>query len=180
LDAAVLAFLYIIPFAVWGLNIFSGLTDLCNDGGVNGAADCVNEYTMSVYQNTLANEAPEFGYLVPRIWRNPSPSTSFSFDSFRSSLLILFEIVSLEGWVDVMNVATSIVGRDLQPKTNSAQMNAIFFLIFNLLGGVVILTVFVRYVDLQTSLPRVPSLTYALFSIVSLLEISDRRRVRRS
>ena len=144
LDAAVLAFLYIIPFAVWGLNIFSGLTDLCNDGGVNGAADCIDEYSTSVYRNTLANEAPEFGYLVPRIWRNPSPSTTFSFDSFRSSLLILFEIVSLEGWVDVMNVATSIVGRNLQPKTNNAQMNAIFFLIFNLLGGVVILTVFVR------------------------------------
>ena len=144
LDAAVLAFLYIIPYAVWGLNIFSGLTNLCNDSDANGAFDCLNEYPVAVYRNTLADEAPEFSYLVPRVWRNPSPSTTFSFDSFRSSLLILFEIVSLEGWIDVMNVATSIVGRDLQPRVNNAQSNAIFFLIFNLLGGVVILTVFVR------------------------------------
>ena len=70
----------------------------------------------------------------------------FSFDSFRASLLILFEIVSLEGWIDVMSVAVSITGRNEQPQQNVSQANAIFFLIYNLLGGVVILTLFIRYV----------------------------------
>jgi hypothetical protein len=58
----------------------------------------------------------------------------------------LFEIVSLEGWIDVMNTVTSITGPGLQPQPNSAGANAIFLLIYNLLGGVVILTLFVSII----------------------------------
>jgi hypothetical protein len=57
----------------------------------------------------------------------------------------LFEIVSLEGWIDVLNVATSITGAGLQPQTNATEANAIFFVIYKLMGAVVILTLFVRY-----------------------------------
>lgn len=143
LDAAVLAILYMIPYAVWGLNIFSGKMKACNDEDVTGLQECVNEYTNTVYGNS-------FGFPVPRVWDDPSPSTTFSFDSFRSSLLILFEIVSLEGWIDVLKAATSITGQDLQPRTNAALGNAIFFVIYNLLGAVVILTLFVRLVLFST------------------------------
>jgi hypothetical protein len=104
--------------------------------------DCVNEYQANVVTDPASG--PAFTYPVPRVWANPSPSTTFSFDSFRASLLILFEIVSFEGWIDVMGVVTSITGPDLQPQTNASQVNAIFFVIYNLLGGVVILTLFVR------------------------------------
>lgn len=137
LDAAVLAILYMIPYAVWGLNIFNGRMNLCNDGDVDGISDCIGEYVNNVYDDA-------FGFPVPRAWDNPSPSTTFSFDSFRSSLLILFEIVSFEGWIDVMGVATSITGPGQQPQVNNQQANAIFFVIYNLLGGVVVLTLFIR------------------------------------
>ena len=130
-----------IPFAVRGLNIFHGLLNECNDSSssvqVAGLSTCNNEYVDTVLGDS-------FGFLTPRVWNNPAPSTTFSFDTFRSSLLILFEIVSLEGWVDVMGVATSATGQNLQPQTNASQANAIFFLIYNLLGAVVILTLFVR------------------------------------
>ena len=137
LDAALLAILYMIPYAVWGLNIFAGKMNQCNDTSVTGFSDCINEFN-----NTVVGQS--FGFLVPRVWNNPSPSTTFSFDTFRASLLILFEIVSLEGWIDVMGVATSITGQNSQPQTNASQVNAIFFLIYHLIGGVVILTLFVR------------------------------------
>jgi hypothetical protein len=136
LSAGVLALLYMIPYAVWGLNIFNGLAYLCNDS-VSGVSDCIGEYSNTVYGN-------HFGFLAPRVWDYPSPSTTFSFDSFRSSLLILFEIVSLEGWIDVMSFTTSIKGPGLQPQTNASPFNAIFFLIYHLLGGVIIFTLFVR------------------------------------
>ncbi|KAJ2913591.1 hypothetical protein MD484_g6822, partial [Candolleomyces efflorescens] len=139
MDAAVLAILYMIPYAVWGLNIFAGRMNSCNDGDVDGLGDCINEYT-----NTVLGDS--FAFPIPRAWDNPSPSTTFSFDTFRSSLLILFEIVSLEGWIDAMNVATSITGPNEQPQTNASQLNAIFFLIYNLLGGVVILTLFISII----------------------------------
>lgn len=124
LDAAILAILYMIPYAVWGLNIFAGQFAQCNDTTATGMADCNGEYS-----NTVLGDS--FGFLVPRVWDDPSPSTTFSFDSFRSSLLILFEIVSLEGWIDVMNAATSITGPGLQPRTNASQANAIYFLVYH-------------------------------------------------
>ncbi|KAJ3718090.1 Ion transport protein-domain-containing protein [Lentinula guzmanii] len=138
-DAALLAILYMIPYAVWGLNIFAGKLNTCNDSTASGMDDCTNEYV-----NTYINDA--FGYPVPRVWDNPAPSTKFSFDNFGSSLLILFEIVSLEGWIDVMQAAASAVGDGQQPQTNASQWNALFFLIYNLLGGVVILTLFVSII----------------------------------
>lgn len=137
IDAAILAILYMIPYAVWGLNIFNGLFSSCNDSSVGGLDDCVGEYVNTVYGNA-------FGFPAPRVWDYPSPSTTFSFDSFRSSLLILFEIVSLEGWVDVMQAAFSITGPNQQPQPYASPGNAIFFVVYNLLGGVVILTIFVR------------------------------------
>ncbi|KAF9005006.1 Ion transport protein-domain-containing protein [Cyathus striatus] len=141
MDAAILAILYMIPYAVWGLNIFSGKMNMCNDTSdtILSISDCIYEYENNVAGN-------DFSFPVPRMWDNPSPSTQFSFDTFRSSLLILFEIVSLEGWVDVMGVATSITGQNQQPQTNVSQENAIFFLIYNLLGAVVILTLFVSII----------------------------------
>jgi len=138
LDAAVLAILYMIPYAVWGLNIFWGKMRQCNDASAAGIANCTGEYTNTVLGNS-------FGILVPRTWDTPSPSTTFSFDTFRSSLLILFEIVSLEGWVDVMSFANNITGRGRQPSLNASQHHALFFVIYNIMGGVVILTLFVRY-----------------------------------
>lgn len=139
LDAAVLAILYMIPFAVWGLNIFAGRMDSCNDGSVGGLSDCVGEFDYNTIQGSDA-----FSFPVPRVWSNPSPSTSFSFDNFRASLLILFEIVSLEGWIDVMGVAMSITEPGQQPQTNAAEFNAFFFVIYILLGGIIIFTLFVR------------------------------------
>ncbi|KAF8632710.1 hypothetical protein AX15_001734 [Amanita polypyramis BW_CC] len=138
-DAAELCILYMIPYAVWGLNIFAGKMNECNDTSVNGLADCIYEYNNSIFGSA-------FGFMVPRAWDKPSPSTVFSFDSFRDSLLILFEIVSLEGWIDVLGVATSITGINSQPQLGSSPANAIFFVIYNLLGGVVLLTIFVSII----------------------------------
>lgn len=136
-DAAILAILYMIPYAVWGLNVFNGRMNACNDTSARGLGDCVGEYINTVYDDA-------FGFPVPRVWDYPAPSTTFNFDSFRSSLLILFEIVSLEGWIDVMRVASSITGPNQQPQNYASPGNAVFFLIYNLLGAVVVLTVFVR------------------------------------
>ena len=139
LDAAVLAILYMIPYAVWGLNIFSGMMYSCNDSDSTSKGDCEGIFISTPVDDSL-------GFYTPRVWSNPTPSTHFSFDSFGDSLLILFEIVSLEGWIDVLEVALGITGKDRQPKTNASQINAIFFLLYNLLGAVVILTLFVSYV----------------------------------
>lgn len=85
LDAALLTILYIIPYSVWGQNLFSGLLYSCTDD-VTGKAECVGEATATALQ---------WDFAVPRVWQNPQ---TYSFDSFRKAFLILFEIISLEGW----------------------------------------------------------------------------------
>lgn len=133
-DASVLTILYIIPFSIWGQNLFAGLLFSCNDTSVLTKAQCVGEYMVSTV---------EWEYLAPRAWQNPHV---WSFDSFRSALLILFEIVSLEGWSDVLLSAMSITGRDQQRHANASQYNSIFFLIYNLIGAIVVLTLFVSVI----------------------------------
>ncbi|KAF9022796.1 hypothetical protein BDZ89DRAFT_1070394 [Hymenopellis radicata] len=170
IDAAVLAILYMIPYAVWGLNLFAGKMNLCNDTSVAGQTDCQGEYSNTVYGNS-------FGFLAPRVWDNPAPSTKFSFDNFKSSLLILFEIVSLEGWIDVMWVGTAITSANAQPSTNAHPVNALFFVIYNLLGGVIILTLFVSIIIGNfTSKTGTALLTQAQREWIDLKKLITRQR----
>ena len=104
----------------------------CNDSGsgISNLIDCVNEYNSTPYN---------WNVLAPRLASN----SYFDFDNFGDSLFILFQIVSQEGWIDVMWAAEEITGVDTQPQPCASQGNAIFFVVFNLLGAVFVLTLFV-------------------------------------
>jgi voltage-dependent calcium channel len=135
ISAVFVAVSFLIPYAIWGLNIFNGLMFSCNDtsGGMNKTL-CLGEY-----QSTPQN----WNVLMPRAWENP---VDYNFDDFGSSLAILFEIVSQEGWIDVLNTAMAIVGLDQNPRIDASPLNAIFFVAFNLLGAVFVLTLFISVI----------------------------------
>ncbi|KAI9839940.1 MAG: hypothetical protein M1819_000132 [Sarea resinae] len=130
-SAALVSISLLIPFALYGLNLFNGQMLECNDGnsGIVNLIDCVGEYQSSPYG---------WNVLAPRQYSNPY----YSFDNFGSSLFILFQIVSQEGWTDVMWSAESMTGRLMQPQPFASQGNAVFFVVFNLLGAVFVLTLF--------------------------------------
>lgn len=132
LSAAFVSLSLLIPFAIYGLQLFNGQMYGCNDqnSNIDQLNDCVNEY-----YSTPSN----WNVLAPRQVSNPY----YDFDNFGNSLFILFQIVSQEGWIDVMWSAQSITGVYTQPQPFSQQGNAIFFVIFNLLGAVFVLTLFV-------------------------------------
>lgn len=132
--AAIVSLALLIPMAIWGLNMFAGLLFTCNDSGVSGVAECYYEY---------ASTPMTWDVWAPRSWENPQV---WSFDSFGKSLLILFEIVSQEGWIDVMTSAMAITGKGDQPEQDAAAVNAVFFIIFNLLGAVFVLTLFIAVI----------------------------------
>jgi hypothetical protein len=135
LSAAVVAMSLLIPYAIWGLNIFNGLLLFCNDGsdGIN-KSQCNGEY-LSSPQN--------WNVLAPRSWANPE---GYNFDDFGSSLAILFEIVSQEGWTNVLSSAMAIVGPDQNPRMDASPLSAVFFVAFNLLGAVFVLTLFISVI----------------------------------
>lgn len=128
ISAAFVSLSLIIPFAIWGVNLFAGRMDACNDasGQIQNLTDCVHEYVSE-----------PFGWeiLAPRAVDNPY----FNFDNFGTSLFILFQIVSQEGWTGVMYNAQAIVGKGRQPEAFASQFNSVFFLAFNLLGAVFVL-----------------------------------------
>ncbi|KAI9804295.1 MAG: calcium channel protein [Piccolia ochrophora] len=133
ISAAFVSLSLLVPFAIYGLNLFNDQMKVCNDGGPqisNLAGDCTGEYN-----NTLYN----WDVLSPRVASNPY----YNFDDFGNSLFILFQIVSQEGWTDVMWSAQSVTGRGLQPRPFASQGNAVFFVVFNILGAVFVLTLFV-------------------------------------
>jgi hypothetical protein len=132
-SAAFVSLSLLIPFAIYGLNLFSNRMQSCNDtnSNISDLNTCVGEY----------NSSNPFNWNVysPRVVANDY----YSFDDFGSALFILFQIVSQEGWTDVMWKAQSLTGVFQQPQPFASQGNAIFFVIFNLLGAVFVLTLFV-------------------------------------
>ncbi|KAI1107697.1 Ion transport protein-domain-containing protein [Jackrogersella minutella] len=131
-SAALVSLSLLIPFAIYAVNLFQGQLVQCNDLSVNLLGDCFGEYGSSPSN-------PDWPLLAPRVADNQY----FKFDDFASSLFILFQIVSQEGWVDVSFAAQSIMGRGLQPQPMAAQGNGMFFVVFNLLGTVFVLTLFI-------------------------------------
>jgi hypothetical protein len=141
-QAAFVSISLLIPFAVYGLNLFVGKMQSCNDtnptpnsnftSSIVNLNDCVGEY--------VTNSSPyNWNILSPRVVSNPY----YSFDNFGDSLFILFQIVSQEGWIDVMWQTVSITRVGQQPQSFNSYFNAVFFVIFNLLGAVFVLTLFV-------------------------------------
>jgi voltage-dependent calcium channel len=137
IDAALLTMSLVIPFAIYGVNIFSGLFFFCNDDDddIIKKDQCVDEFE----NNNIYN----FPVLSPRVWDNPF---RYNFDDFKSALLILFEIISGDEWIDVMVTSMNIVGQDLEPKQDNSKWNALFFILFNLAGSVFILTLFISVI----------------------------------
>ncbi|PWY89772.1 hypothetical protein BO70DRAFT_377049 [Aspergillus heteromorphus CBS 117.55] len=131
ISAAAVSMSFLIPFAIYGVTLFNGRMMSCNDGDISGSLDaCINEYKSSPY---------DWDVLAPRTAQN----SYYDFDNFGDSLFILFQIVSQEGWIDVQESAMAITGLFMQPQDYVAPANGIFFIVFNLLGAVFVLTLFV-------------------------------------
>lgn len=123
---------FLVPFAIYAVNLFNGQMVQCNDDNVSGnlTVSCVDEYMSTPFN---------WEVLAPRAAANQY----FDFDNFGNALFILFQIVSQEGWVDVQASAMSVTGKGLQPEENSVPENGMLFVVFNLLGSVFVLTLFV-------------------------------------
>ncbi|MBE3042649.1 ion transporter, partial [Candidatus Bathyarchaeota archaeon] len=124
----------LIPFAIYGLNLFNGTMMMCNDDseGITRIGECFGEYSSEPFSEN-------WPLLAPRVASNPY----LNFDDFGSALFSLFQIVSQEGWADVSFQAQSITAKGRQPQPFSSEGNAVFFVIFNLLATVFVLTLFI-------------------------------------
>lgn len=139
LDAAALSLCLLIPFALYGQNVFQGLFYICNDNSVTTREECIYES----FQGMAVPQPANATVYMPRVWENPYV---YSFDSFWQALLILFEIVSGEGWINVETSAMQISGMNLNAAFDASQLNGIFFMVYNIAGSVFVLNLFLGVV----------------------------------
>ncbi|CCK71120.1 calcium channel protein CCH1 KNAG_0G00640 [Huiozyma naganishii CBS 8797] len=131
-EAGVISFTLLFPFTIWGLGLFRGRLGTCNDGSLD-RAHCFDEYTNQVFK---------WDVMMPRTYSQPN----LYFDSFPSSLRSLFEIISLEGWVDLLTNLMNSTGVGTATSTLGDPKNAIFMIFFNFLSMVFILNLFVSFI----------------------------------
>lgn len=132
LGAALVSLCLLLPFSVWGLNIFNGRLSTCNDANM-GKSDCSGEF-----YNTVSN----WDVLSPRSYDHPY----LYFDNFSSSFSTLFQICSLEGWVDLLEYVTQTTGVGTPTYAYALPQNAIFLVIFMFCAIVFILNMFISVI----------------------------------
>lgn len=132
-DALIFTFLVLVPFAVYGVNIFGGLMWMCNDDTVGSRGDCLGEFEI----NVSSDDGIDANIWIPRVWQNPQ-NGFISFDNFPLALQHLFSLTSTEGWVDSMFSAMSIPSEpDQQPSFDwysKTVYHGIFYIIFMIIS----------------------------------------------
>ncbi|CCF56712.1 hypothetical protein KAFR_0B04160 [Kazachstania africana CBS 2517] len=131
-EAALICFSLLFPFAVWGLGLFRGRLSTCNDSDLS-KAECFNEFTNTVFNRDI---------MMPRVYSQPY----LHFDSFSKSFKSLYEIISLEGWVDLLSNLMNSTGVGTPASDLATPSNAVFLILFNFLSMVFILNLFVSFI----------------------------------
>lgn len=131
-NAAIIALSLLLPFALWGINIFRGRLGYCLDG-ISDKSKCTLEFSQQVFK---------WNVMSPNVFTAPP----LLFDRFRDSIFSLFQIISLEGWVDLLLNLMNITGYAKSPQTFASPGNAVYLVIFNFLSIVLILNVFVSLI----------------------------------
>ncbi|KNC50977.1 uncharacterized protein AMSG_06944 [Thecamonas trahens ATCC 50062] len=118
-------------FAIVGVALFKGRLYSCNDASVTWRGECVGSFVDAATNQTVA-----------RTWSN-AVST---FDSVPDAMLSLFECSVMVGWVDIMLPTIDIVGPDLQPQPRSQPAAALYFVVFIVIGSMLVVNLVVAVV----------------------------------
>jgi len=117
-----------LSFGVIGVRTFGGAYYRCNDLSVDGYNDCIGVF-----------EDPVSHLLTPRVWDKPN----YNFDNIGKGFLTLFEVSSLDEWLNVLYPAMDMRGDKLQPRADESWSNSIFFVLFICIGSFFIVRTFI-------------------------------------
>lgn len=132
INAAVISLCLLFPFSIWGLNVFNGRLGYCLDGS-SDKDHCINEYN---------NEVFNWNIYSPNVYTNPQ----LEFNRWVTSFATFFEIVSLEGWVDLLVNVMKSTGVGTPQQEFASPFNGFMIILFNFVSMVFILTLFVSVI----------------------------------
>ena len=108
---SILLVVLIFIFANYGIQIYGGKLARCNDVKISDKNDCKGLYRRNLYVSKLKLPVHPNKTIpsvwVSRVWSNPY---NFDFDTISDSMLALFEVLSLEGWLEVRDVIIDRLG----------------------------------------------------------------------
>ena len=114
-------------FGILGVQLFKGQFYTCSDGDVVSINDCIGVMVDA-----------DSGELVERAWSN----TNYGFDNIGQSVVTLFEVSTLEMWLDIMYSSMDSTGDGRSPVENAGPFYPIFYLIFIVFGSFFLLQLF--------------------------------------
>ncbi|KAK7489326.1 hypothetical protein BaRGS_00019434, partial [Batillaria attramentaria] len=129
-------YILMFVFAICGVHLLGGRLARCNDPKVNTKEMCTGMFFTRVVISKMVlteTEGDMPGLWVPRVWSNPH---NFNFDNIQNAMLALFEVLSLEGWLEVRDVIIKRVGA----------WEAVYIHLFVFIGYMIGLTLFVGVV----------------------------------
>lgn len=132
ISAAIISLCLLFPFSIWGLNVFNGRLGYCLDGE-STEGECQGEFKSTVFN---------WDVMSPNVYTNPQ----LEFDTFPTSFATLFEIVSLEGWSDLLLNVMKSTGVGTVPEDYATPFNGFFVVLFNFISIVFILTLFISVI----------------------------------
>ena len=117
--------LFLLVFGILGVQLFGGRFAYCQTDGELSAATLDHSACLA----------------AGHVW---APPRSGSFDNIGSAALLLFEMSSLEGWPRIMYAGVDAAPDGTQPPSPDGQLQyAVFFVVWVLAGGMVLLNLFV-------------------------------------
>jgi hypothetical protein len=128
-NVTIVCCLFLLIFAIIGVNSFKGRFGDCD---IEDAALLEEIFT---YEDCLSKGGE---------WHNPKET----FDNSLIGVRTLFEMMSTEGWIDIMNRGLDSVplqknGLPMQPKLNNSLYSIFYFVVFMVFGSQFILNLFV-------------------------------------
>ena len=123
-----------LSFGILAVQLFKGQFYYCTDGSVDTRWDCIG-----TWQEPMKDVYGTIYITSQREWKK----LRYNFDHLGVAMLTLFEIAVGEGWATIMFSGIDARGVDKNPKRNARPFNAIFFVLFVVVGQFFAMNLFV-------------------------------------
>ena len=122
-NVLIISLLFLLIFAILGVNFFKGAYYYCQ-----------TDYSDLLSQVSTRRDCLNIGGVWVRIGAN--------FDNVAIACIVLFEMMTTEGWTDVMANGVDATGIEMEPKYNEQMYMQIYFVVFMIIGWFLLINLF--------------------------------------
>ena len=114
-NVLILLLMFWLVFGILGLQLFGGKFYSCSDGDMGSAQECAGTYLQQC-TDPLGDCPVDFMMITERKWTSPR---GWGFDNMAQAMVTLFEVSTLEMWLDIMYWAIDSTATFLEHVTST-------------------------------------------------------------